>query len=303
MTPTARVTAQAKVNLLLRVLAREVSGYHTIETIFLRLDLGDDVRVRVDAGRTLDCAGPAMPSGGLGPVEQNLAYRAAATYADATGWPNGFAIEIEKKIPVGGGLGGGSADAGAVLRALDALAPNPLGARLVELAAPLGADVPFMTLQSPMALAWGRGERMLVAPPLAAQPVLLAIPDFGVAASDAYSWLSADRPEHSPATRILRPESLASWASLAALAENDLEAAVGRRHGLIAELVDEIRAGGALIAMMSGSGSTVFGVFSAHGAFGARAAAPKVAEIPPRAGVTTILTSTSERVVRVELEQ
>ncbi|MEP6494206.1 MAG: 4-(cytidine 5'-diphospho)-2-C-methyl-D-erythritol kinase [bacterium] len=303
MTPVAHVTAQAKVNLLLRVLGREVSGYHAIETIFLRLDLADDVRVRVAGGKTLDCSGAAIPASGLGPTERNLAFRAAEAYANATGWPNGFAIEVEKRIPVGGGLGGGSADAGAVLRALDALAPNPLGARLIDLAAPLGADVAFMTIQSPMALAWGRGERMLPASPLAAQPVLLAVPDFAVAAGDAYSWLSADRADYTPSSRVLRPESLGSWASLAALAENDLEPVVARRHGVIAELAGEIRAAGALISMMSGSGSTVFGVFSAHGAFGARGAAPQVAGIPPRAGVTTILTSTSERVVRVDLEE
>src|SRR5207253_289491 len=80
-----------------------------------------------------------------GPTERNLAWRAALAYADATGWPNGFAIEIEKRLPVGGGLGGGSADAGAVLRCLNALAPSPLGvSALLSIAAPLGADVPFL---------------------------------------------------------------------------------------------------------------------------------------------------------------
>src|SRR5215510_9881815 len=120
MSAEASVVAQAKVNLRLRVLARESSGFHSIETIFLRLDLGDDVRVRVRrAERSIDCSGPAMPTEGLGAAEQNLAYRAAVAYADATGWPSGFAIEITKQIPVGGGMGGGSADAGAVLRVLD----------------------------------------------------------------------------------------------------------------------------------------------------------------------------------------
>ena len=88
--PTARVLAQAKVNLILRVLAREASGYHSIETVFLRLDLSDVVRVRLADGRSLDCAGETIPSSGLGPVEKNLAYRAAAAYADAVGWPLGL---------------------------------------------------------------------------------------------------------------------------------------------------------------------------------------------------------------------
>src|SRR5262245_16387174 len=124
---TARTVAQAKVNLFLRVLAREASGYHQLETLFCRLELGDDVVVRVGVdGRSLDCVGEAIPPEGLGPTERNLAWRAAVAYADATGWPNDWAIEIAKRIPVGGGLGGGSADAGAVLRCLNRLAPSPL---------------------------------------------------------------------------------------------------------------------------------------------------------------------------------
>ncbi|MGH7617030.1 MAG: 4-(cytidine 5'-diphospho)-2-C-methyl-D-erythritol kinase, partial [Gemmatimonadaceae bacterium] len=193
MSQSAGVSAQAKINLRLRVLARETSGYHGIETIFLRLDAGDGVRVRITSGRALDCAGPAMPATGVGPMEKNLAYRAAVAYQEATGWPSGFAIEIEKRIPVGAGLGGGSADAGAVLRALDHLAPNPLAVRLAELATPLGADVPFMTIENPMALAWSRGERLLPLHPPEARHVALVVPDFAVSTADAYGWFSSYR--------------------------------------------------------------------------------------------------------------
>src|SRR5207237_856109 len=192
---------------LLRILAREASGYHSIETVLLRLELGDDVCVRLAAGMSLDCAGPAVPRDGLGPVERNLAYRAAAAYAEATGWPAGFGIEITKRIPVGGGLGGGSADAGAVLRALDAMSPRPLGSRLIELATPLGADVPFMSIDSPMALAWGRGERLLRLRAVDSRPVLLVIPDFSIATADAYGWLADDRGEYVPTSEALAPES------------------------------------------------------------------------------------------------
>jgi 4-diphosphocytidyl-2-C-methyl-D-erythritol kinase len=123
----ARVAAQAKVNLRLRILAREASGYHQIETLFLRLALADDVVVRATSGaRSLDAAG-SVDARQLGPVERNLAWRAASAYSEVTGWPAGFAIELTKHIPVGGGLGGGSANAGAVLRALDARAPTPIG--------------------------------------------------------------------------------------------------------------------------------------------------------------------------------
>jgi 4-diphosphocytidyl-2-C-methyl-D-erythritol kinase len=292
VTLAARVTAQAKINLLLRVLGRETSGYHSIETVFLRLDLGDEVRVRIVSGRSLDCVGPAIPSSGLGPVERNLAYRAAAAYADATGWPRGFAIEIDKRIPVGGGLGGGSADAGALLRALDALSPDPLGARLVELAAPLGADVAFMTIESPMALGWGRGERLLPLRALDQRHVVLIVPDFAVATQDAYGWLASDRGEYVANAMVIDPGSLATWESLALVATNDFERVVAAHHPIIAELVDELASRDAVLSMLSGSGAAVYGLFDEL---------PDASAITRATGLTTIVTKTSDRVVRVEL--
>jgi 4-diphosphocytidyl-2-C-methyl-D-erythritol kinase len=289
----ARVLAQAKVNLVLHVLAREAGGYHSIETVFLRLDLADDVRVRVAEGRSLDCAGSSIPTSGLGPVEKNLGFRAALAYSEAVGWPTGFAIEIDKRIPVGAGLGGGSADAGAVLRALDAMSPNPLGPQLVELATALGADVPFMTIESPMALAWGRGERLFPLPMLEARPVLIVVPSFPISTPDAYAWVSADRGPYAPQARVLAPDSLATWEEVVAVASNDFEAPVARRHPDIAEIVDELESNDALLAMMSGSGSTVFGVF---------ATAPDARAIARSTGCSTIATQTSDRVFRVEID-
>lgn len=291
MTLSARVRAQAKINLILRVLAREASGFHSIETVFLRLDLSDEISIRITNGRSLDCSGPAVPAGGLGAVERNLAYRAADAYARATGWPAGFAIEIEKHVPVGGGLGGGSADAGAVLRALDALSSNPLGPRLVELAASLGADVPFMSIDSPVSLAWGRGERLHPLKPLESKPILLAIPDFGIATADAYTWLAASRGHYAPVGAVLAADALATWEEIARVATNDFEGVVARRHPVIAELIDRFRSMDALIAMLSGSGSTVFGVFDE---------APAGSNVTHATGLRTIATKTSDRVVRVE---
>lgn len=288
----ARVLAQAKINLRLCVLAREAGGYHGIETIFQRLDWGDDVTVRPASSRSLDCAGAAMPPGGLGPTEKNLAYRAALAYAEATGWPSGFAIEIEKRIPVGGGLGGGSADAGAVLRALDALAPTPLGPRLVDLATSLGADVPFLATQHPIALGWGRGERLLAVAPLPSRPVVLVVPDFAVATADAYAWIAEERGAYQPAAEVISRSALATWEGVAAVATNDFERVVGRRHRAVPELVDELASFGASISMLSGSGSTVFGVFVAP---------PDAAAIARSTGCTVIAARTSERVVGVSL--
>ena len=256
MSRVARVAAQAKINLVLRVLAREASGYHSIETVFLRLALADDVVVRVGddvRGRTLDCTGAAMPSGGLGTTETNLAYRAACAYAEAMGWPGAFAIELTKEIPVGAGLGGGSADAGAVLRALDALSPAPLGRRLPELAPALGADVAFMSIDSPMALAWGRGERLLPLPVLASRPVVLMTPPFAVSTKDAYGWLGHDTGDYEARGAVLVPTDLDTWEGIERVAFNDFENAVGRRHHEIAEMAGALRDAGAYPAMMSGS--------------------------------------------------
>ncbi len=290
---SARVLAQAKVNLILHVLAREASGYHSIETVFLRLDLADDIRVRVAEERSLDCTGAVIPPTGLGTVEKNLAYRAAVAYSEAAGWPNGFAIEIDKHIPVGAGLGGGSADAGGVLRALDAMSPTPLGPRLIDLASDLGADVPFMSIESPMALGWGRGERLFPVPVLEPRDVAIVVPNFPISTADAYAWVSADRGTYAPASRVIAPETLATWEEIAAVVSNDFEAPVARRHPQIAEIVDELDSVDALVALLSGSGSTVFGVFDAP---------PDAAAITRSTGFSTISTRTSDRVFRVEVE-
>lgn len=293
---TVEVLAQAKVNLLLRVLARESSGYHGIETVFQRLELADRVRVSVGGDdRTLTCDGPAMPAEGLGPVERNLAWRAARLYAERTGWPTGFSIHVEKHIPVGGGLGGGSADAGAVLRALDTLSPKPLGPALLEIAAILGADVPFLASDSPTSLAWGRGERMLRLAALPSRAVALLVPPFAVSTADAYGWLSSERRPFVTAGRELAVEDFATWDGVARVAANDFEAVVGRRHEEVARCVAALRQVGARLAMLSGSGSAVFGVFDATGT------SPDgrfdEASLSTATGVRVIVTRTASRVV------
>jgi 4-diphosphocytidyl-2-C-methyl-D-erythritol kinase len=258
MSPVAGKTlAQAKINLFLRVLGKGVDGYHAIETLFLRLDVGDDVTVRVtDLGRAVDCEGLT----GV-PAEKNLAYRAAETYAAATGWPRGFSIEISKRIPAGAGMGGGSADAGAVLRILNRLAPEAIDdARLLDVARAVGSDVPFLSSGAVMALAWGRGERMLALSPLTKKPVIVAVPEFGVSTADAYARL--DRGGAMPTGASYIPLSdLTSWAAVAAGAQNDFEAVVGAEHPEILRLISTFKLAGAQISRMTGTGSAVFAVF------------------------------------------
>ena len=265
----ASVGAQAKLNLHLRVLAREVSGYHSLETIFHRIDLQDDVAIQITAReRTLDVTG-----GETGPTESNLAWRAATAYADHTGWPKGFRIELTKRIPIGAGLGGGSADAAGVLRALNSIAPNPIAQpALLALAAQLGSDVPFLTSESVMALAWGHGERMLSLDALPRRDLFLVSPAFSVSTADAYRWLDEDRASRQDAheqmgekidTReslIFDAPDLSTWAGIAAFARNDFEMPVASRHPELREVLDWLRNSPAMFSGMTGSGSTLFGV-------------------------------------------
>lgn len=263
----ARVLAQAKVNLFLRILAREASGFHQLETLFCRISLGDTVTVRVDTDqRSLRFTGEALPQEGLGPTESNLAWRAAVAFSEAAAWPAGFAIDIEKRIPVGGGLGGGSADAGGVLRALNALAPAPLAPdRLLQLAVALGADTPFLTQDThALALAWGRGERLLGLPALPERQVMVFGFGHGVPTKDAYAWLVRTPPAPHGAI-ALNPERLSQWSEVAKLAHNDFEAVVLPRFRLIELTLSGARKGIAAggfgenaVALMSGSGSSVF---------------------------------------------
>jgi 4-diphosphocytidyl-2-C-methyl-D-erythritol kinase len=297
---TARTVAQAKINLFLRVLAREASGYHQLETLFCRLELGDDVVVRTDVrNRSLDASGDVIPPAGLGPVDRNLAWRAAEAFAKATGWPNAWAIEIRKRIPVGGGLGGGSADAGAVLRCLNAISPAPLPTHaLLALAASLGADVPFLSMDEPVALGWGRGERLLPVPVLPARAVVLACFPFGVSTPDAYRWLDDARDSFSPEAAVLELDRLGSWARIAQLAHNDFEAVVAPRFAAIATTLNEWRShidrigDPEGIALLAGSGATVFLLSDrvASALHDAREPSPRI-----------VRTSTATRVVAVEV--
>ena len=280
--PSMRLSAFAKVNLSLRVLARETTGYHQIETLFCRIDLADDVTVhtRDDSERSVECRGAEV-----GPAEQNLAWQAGAAYAARVGWPQGFAIEIEKQIPVGGGLGGGSTDAAAVLRALNAMNPEPLSVGdLLVVAESLGADVPFLASEAPLALAWGRGERMLALPALPEQDIALVLPPFGVSTADAYGWLARARaavvaprddmvtPPDGVATTgvasarpgpVLHPFSaVTSWEGVARISSNDFEPVVFAERPELGEIYEKLAALPAVaVARMSGSGSTLFALF------------------------------------------
>jgi 4-diphosphocytidyl-2-C-methyl-D-erythritol kinase len=291
----ARTLAQAKINLALRVLGKDTDGYHAVETVFLRLELGDDIEIRTTSGkRSLKCY--EMRDW---PPERNLAYRAAALFADETGWPKGFEIEIEKNIPVGGGLGGGSADAAAVLRILNGLAPRPISHEaLLNLGGVLGSDVPFLASDYAMALAWGRGDKLLRLDPLPLRDVQLFFPPFGIDTAQAYALLDESRGDTSSKSPELTTEMFASWDSAARNSVNDFEPIIRPRWPEIDALLTRGARSG-VFHRMSGSGSTVFKVAGVN----ARPAESKSSGASPDvpAGTRSIITRTSTSVVQIEL--
>jgi len=254
-----RVLAHAKVNLFLRILAREASGYHQIETAFALLELADELIVRrTESGITLDVAGPD-----LGPPDENLAVRAARAVLDATGNRFGVAITLTKRIPVRAGLGGGSSDAAAALHAVNALAGNAIPRQeLMHFATRLGADVAFFASGAPLALAWGRGERQLRLPAPPSLPALIAVPPIEVSTPDAYQWWDAQNP--APTSRgpvTLDPEALSSWGSIGRLGGNDFETVVFGKHPELRALYEKVAQTAPLWVRMTGSGSAIAAVY------------------------------------------
>ena len=186
------VEAPAKVNLVLRVGARRADGYHNVDTLFAAVGLRDRLWVeRTAGGITVEATGAD-----LGDPRDNLVYKAARAYLAARGGRGGVAIRLEKRIPIGGGLGGGSSDAAGTLRCLDELFARPAGLpALVEVAGSLGSDVPFFLSSSPLALGSGRGDRLTPLPVLPSLPVLLVGSSQGVGTAWAYNLLARGREE------------------------------------------------------------------------------------------------------------
>jgi len=291
----ARMLAQAKINLALRVFGKEPNGYHSIETVFLRLDLGDDVEIRTTSGaRSLHCFEMRDKR-----PEENLAYRAAELFAKETGWPKGFEIEIVKNVPIGGGLGGGSADAAAVLNILNTLSSKPMPTeKLLELAGRVGSDTPFLASDYVMALSWGRGERLLRLESLPSRDVQLFLPPFGIDTGEAYALLDEARGPYAGPGPRLTTEMFLDWNSAARNSVNDFEPVMRQRHKEIDALLSRGEQHG-LFYRMSGSGSTVFKIVGVGTRpLDSEAEVPAL-QIPE--GTKRIVTRTAESVVPVEL--
>jgi 4-diphosphocytidyl-2-C-methyl-D-erythritol kinase len=253
--------APAKVNLFLRVLSKEASGYHGIETLFCRISLADTLTVAEAQGRR----GADLTSEGeeCGPPAENLATRAAQLVLDATGGKTGVTLHLVKRIPAKAGLGGGSSDAAAALLGTNQLLGNPIPRHeLMQLAAKLGADVPFFVSGAPLALGWDRGDRLFRLPPLPAAPGLLLVPPVGIRTAEAYKWVDGARADAGRRGALaLDLEALQSWGSVARMAGNDFEGAVFGREPTIREAFEKLVGTQPLLCRLSGSGSALFAIY------------------------------------------
>lgn len=260
---SVRLRAFAKINLCLHVLGKRPDDYHELRTIFQTISLHDTLDLSVTPGSSgleifLQSNDATLP---LGP--ENLVMRAIQAIRSEIGFQGSVSAHLEKRIPVARGLGGGSSDAAAALIGMLRLTgwekdvPLP---RLMEIAAGLGADVPFF-LFGGRALAVNRGDEIYPLPDLPRRTVLVVSPkDIGVSTKDAYEWISSEL------TRLAKPNRIwgfcaLCWSRQGAGVSNDFEGPVFHRHPRLREIRDGLLERGAADAALAGSGSAVFGIF------------------------------------------
>ena len=258
-----KIRAPAKINLTLRVVGKRADGYHLLDTLIVPVSLYDeiDIQQRPTARRAaplapveIRCNHPQVPLG-----RDNIAYRAAELLMQKAKINRPVCIRIRKQIPIGAGLGGGSTDAAAVLVGLNRMWKLRLSVRQLErLALQLGADVPFFIRAKP-ARARGIGEKLRLLPQLRRRWLVLAYPGFPVATAWVYGNLSLKLTKVSVNTSIATP--LESLDTLDKLLVNDLEQVAIRRYPVIGRVKTTLSLAGAAGVLMSGSGSSVFGVF------------------------------------------
>jgi 4-diphosphocytidyl-2-C-methyl-D-erythritol kinase len=259
------VQAHAKLNLFLRVLAREADGFHGLETLFCLVSLADTLRAerREGSGITVDVEGADVEGADVGPAERNLAVRATEMVLEATGRRFGVHLTLTKRIAVRAGLGGGSSDAAAALHAVNRLANGAVPRHeLLQFAARVGSDVPFFVSGAPLALAWGHGERLLHLPPLPAAPALLVTPPVGVGTAEAYGWVDAARQSAGRRGAVaLDLDALSRWGDIGRMSGNDFESPVFERLPAVRAAFEALAGTRPLVCRMSGSGSTLFAVY------------------------------------------
>lgn len=257
---TLQLKSPAKINLGLFILGKRADGFHELETLLQMVSLYDTLELtRLPAGIELHCDHPGVPSD-----PTNLVVRAARLLLEkgAGGRSLGCRIQLKKKIPVGAGLGGGSGNAGIVLRGLNQLWQLGLSLpQLAEIAAQLGSDIPFF-LGSPAALGRGRGERLTPLQPAKKFHVILLYPRLAVATSEVYKSLNLDLTKNQKNINILHQFfSESDIASLGAHLHNDLEPIVLKRYPVVKKAKEALSSLDPDGVLVSGSGSTVFAIF------------------------------------------
>ncbi|MBI2095146.1 MAG: 4-(cytidine 5'-diphospho)-2-C-methyl-D-erythritol kinase [Candidatus Omnitrophica bacterium] len=259
------MVSPAKINLFLSVLRRRPDGAHEIETVFERISLCDEIRLApLKDGKILlrtDC--PGVPDG-----PSNLAWRAARILQEKYAAKQGVRIGIRKRIPVAAGLGGGSSNAATVLLGLNRLWRLRLSRKeLLRLGASLGSDVPFFILESPFAVGRGRGERLRkIKAPRRKLWHCLVKPGFSISTRKAYEGLKKVKltPPQADVKILLRAIRNGRLERFPKLLVNSLEAVLGKRVIEILKIKKELTRQGAAATLLSGSGSSVFGVFASR---------------------------------------
>ena len=254
-----RLFAPAKVNLNLRITGRRDDGYHLLDSLMVPISLGDDVEIsRADGppqSVTVHADSPDVPPG-----EENTVHRAAQAFYGRTGRSEPVAVSIRKRIPIGAGLGGGSTDAAATLRGMnDLLGTGLTTGDLLALAVSVGADVPFF-IRGEAARARGIGERLSPAGPLPRLWMVVLFPNFPVSTAWVYRNLRFKLTKPSRNNNLI--ENLDTPHEVAQVMVNDLEKVTIGRYPPIARLKRRLDEEGAIGSLMSGSGSSVFGVFA-----------------------------------------
>lgn len=257
------VFAPAKINVILRILDRRPDGFHNLWSIMQTVALDDEVQIRLRPDRQdiqLRCDATQLAAD-----RSNLVYRAAAEVMMRSTLSMGLDIELRKRIPMGAGLGGGSSDAAATIVGLNHLLQLQWSPeKMAEAGQLLGSDVPFF-LFAPSAFVAGRGETVRPVVVEGERWVVLVNPGFGVNTKWAYQELASARSAAlplSPVHRELDRQSRVSWTQLVPAAENDFETPVFATHGKLREIKRSLQNYGAEIALLSGSGATVFGLFA-----------------------------------------
>jgi 4-diphosphocytidyl-2-C-methyl-D-erythritol kinase len=252
---TATFKSPAKINLCLHVLGRYENGYHALAMAMQRIDLCDDIHIRLtkQSGVKVTCAGLVLM-----PDEDNIAARAARLLLTEAQRDVGVEIQIDKRIPVAAGLGGGSSNAATVLLGLNEMLDLRLdNSRLQQLGAQLGADVPFFIFQQP-AWATGTGTELTPLPPLPEVAYLLVNPGIAVSTAEVYQSLQLTKGGE---LANLPRFSVVTKEDLCAALHNDLERVTLVRYPLLQQIKQRLLQLGARGALMSGSGATLFGVF------------------------------------------